>query len=381
MNTLPTPSIEARQRRGRAPKFHGIADALRREVLGGDYVQGQLPSLSELAQRFQTTNVTVQKAVSVLKEDGLVEVRAGSGTYVTGATQSRLPVVLVLAGPFVSGPFVSGHSSFLEALGKEARRLQREGHNLVLLEDAGSDDAESGTSVVTRLVLEHRIGGIVFVFDTYERYAGTPLVDEPHIPRERIGVNDQGVLSGVGPHGYDGGTYERVLEYFVKRGRHRVALIRNVQSEGQLAKDPFPKMAAQLGLETHPWWIHGVLASRVPDSAERIVELLAHGDPAHRPDALIISDDNLVPYATRGLREAGLRVPEEIDVVAHASFPWPAKSHVPIRRIGFDVRQILDRALDSIAAQRQGKTFPKSDLPCQWEEDIGEQSAVKRKGD
>ena len=45
---------------------------------------------------------------------------------------------------------------------------------------------------------------------------------------------------------------------------------------------------------------------------------------------------------------------DEIDVVAHANFPYLPDSLVPVTRIGFRIRQILDEAIESIAQQRRG---------------------------
>ena len=56
---------------------------------------------------------------------------------------------------------------------------------------------------------------------------------------------------------------------------------------------------------------------------------MLHG-PAHdRPDALVITDDNLVPAATAGVLAAGRRVPADLEVVAHANFPHVTPSAVP----------------------------------------------------
>ena len=53
-------------------------------------------------------------------------------------------------------------------------------------------------------------------------------------------------------------------------------------------------------------------------------------------------DDNLVPDATAGLVAADVRVPYDIEVVAHANLPHSTPSAVPARRIGFNVRQLYD---------------------------------------
>jgi DNA-binding LacI/PurR family transcriptional regulator len=95
-------------------------------------------------------------------------------------------------------------------------------------------------------------------------------------------------------------------------------------------------------------------------SCSTIVQLLMHLPRAERPDALLVNDDNLVPATTAGLAESGVRVPEEIDVVAHCNFPWATAGQVPIRRVGFDVRSILSLCLGYVYQLRHGQKVPRT---------------------
>lgn len=78
-------------RPGHAPaKYRLIADELRAEI-GRDYqVDDQLPTKMELVRRFGVAVNTVERAIEVLRLEGYVESRQGSGMYVisTEATPS-----------------------------------------------------------------------------------------------------------------------------------------------------------------------------------------------------------------------------------------------------------------------------------------------------
>jgi DNA-binding FadR family transcriptional regulator len=68
--------------------YEQISRKLAKAIADGKYEIGQrLPSERELAQTFQVSRPTVREAIIALELDGLVEVRLGSGVYVT----SRLP--------------------------------------------------------------------------------------------------------------------------------------------------------------------------------------------------------------------------------------------------------------------------------------------------
>jgi len=64
--------------------YEQIARKLSKAIAAGEYELGQrLPSERELAQKFDVSRPTVREAIIALELDELVEVRLGSGVYVT----------------------------------------------------------------------------------------------------------------------------------------------------------------------------------------------------------------------------------------------------------------------------------------------------------
>ena len=65
------------------PKYLQVADTLRREIAEGVFRDGQtLMTEEELRLRFNVSRQTVRQAIALLEDDGLVDRRRGSGTYV-----------------------------------------------------------------------------------------------------------------------------------------------------------------------------------------------------------------------------------------------------------------------------------------------------------
>lgn len=65
------------------PKYKQIADVLRAKISSLKYPSGEkLPSDSELSKQFSSSRLTVIRALRQLESEGLVERKAGSGTYV-----------------------------------------------------------------------------------------------------------------------------------------------------------------------------------------------------------------------------------------------------------------------------------------------------------
>ena len=97
-----------------------------------------------------------------------------------------------------------------------------------------------------------------------------------------------------------------------------------------------------------------------------------HERQTERPDGLIVADDHLLEAASRGLFNAGVRVPEEAEIVAFANLPFLAPSVVPVRHLGFDVENLLSQCLDTVDRQVRGEpTESISLVPVHFSEPIG----------
>jgi DNA-binding GntR family transcriptional regulator len=70
---------------GKEPVYRQLAAILRAGIADGTYPPGRsLPSEERLKQEYGLARGTVRHAMHVLADEGLVEVVAGRGVYVTG---------------------------------------------------------------------------------------------------------------------------------------------------------------------------------------------------------------------------------------------------------------------------------------------------------
>ena len=78
------------------PKYLQVADTLRREIAEGIFRDGQtLMTEEELRMRFDVSRQTIRQAISLLEDDGLVDRRRGSGTYVRHGPRRRQGIIHV----------------------------------------------------------------------------------------------------------------------------------------------------------------------------------------------------------------------------------------------------------------------------------------------
>jgi len=65
------------------PAYRRIADEITAQIASGALAPGEpLPSEAELRERYGVSNTVIRNALLVLKTQGLVEGRQGSGVYV-----------------------------------------------------------------------------------------------------------------------------------------------------------------------------------------------------------------------------------------------------------------------------------------------------------
>ncbi|GAA3451266.1 GntR family transcriptional regulator [Dactylosporangium matsuzakiense] len=75
-------------------RYRAIADRLRTRIGAGEYRAGcRFPPEAELAREFEVSQVTVRRALAVLREEGLIATRRGRPATVRAAPQRRAVVL------------------------------------------------------------------------------------------------------------------------------------------------------------------------------------------------------------------------------------------------------------------------------------------------
>jgi len=74
----------------RPNKFRAIFASLQSSIANGKYKAGQrIPSEAQLSRTFGTSRLTVGRALNELEAAGLIQRRAGSGSYVSSTSPNR----------------------------------------------------------------------------------------------------------------------------------------------------------------------------------------------------------------------------------------------------------------------------------------------------
>jgi len=195
------------------PRFAQIADVLRDRIARGVYAPGSpLPSEPELSGEFSVSRVTVNRAVGLLRSEGLVRVHRGRGTFV------RTIPVITRHSTKRFGQREQGRGAFdveIRAMGLEPR------HEIVLDRVSAGERAAGllGVDVGAELVVRRR-----------KFYAGDVPVQlaDSYLPAElaeKAGVTE--------PETGHGGTYSRLADV----GRAPVHFAEDILCRGASAKE------------------------------------------------------------------------------------------------------------------------------------------------
>ena len=346
---------------GRPPERTArIVRELRRRITHGDLEPGaQLPTRVEIGQHFGASSETVQRALEELTRDGFVVARGRLGTFVTANPPHLTHYALVISEQ------PGRWNRFFAALCQEAQGVARLAGREVSfyygLDTVGSADFRR----LQRDVLAHRIGGVIFT-SVPASLLGTPMLDEPRMPRVAI-LGPGGSLDIPRVTTNVESFWDRAATELLARDRKDVALL--LPPLGTVAIGELTAKLVALGLHVPRRWVH-FLPRNHSGAATNLVELLFEAG-RQRPNALVIADDNLVEHALMGLVAAGARVPADVEVVAHCNFPHPVPSVLAVHRLGFDVRWVLGACFQALDGLRQGTAVaPETVIQAQFETEI-----------
>jgi DNA-binding LacI/PurR family transcriptional regulator len=304
----------------------------------------------------------VQLALQQLANEGFIELRGRRGTYVAATPPHLRRFALAFPVPWNAPGFVR----FWTVLAEEARRMKAAGEADFELYSC-VNRALSESDDYRRLlddVQKNRVAGILFAGPPHVVEA-TAILKHPGVPRIAITVRGSHAHVTALEMAGDDAFFQRAVTLLRERGRRRLAWLGVPGGRWE----EVPARAAALGMEARPHWVQ-IGNQGFPGPVANLMRLLAREPSDERPDSLVITDDNLVAAACRGLRAEKVRVPEDIEIVAHCNFPAPA-SDTPIHWLGYDIRNLLRTAVEVMRRGRNGEKPPAAvQVPLEFEGEV-----------
>jgi DNA-binding LacI/PurR family transcriptional regulator len=337
-----------------------IVARLRSDIVQGLFAPGsRLPTRMEMRSRFDASSTTVQRALDHLVEDGFAVVNSRQGTFVADRPPHLTRYALVF-------PRVMRHSRFWLTLRSAAEHLALHQGRRIPVYLLRNRSTPGGT--FARLeddVVAHRLAGLMLTWVDVNGHipAKSPVARQADMPRVQYSAST--AVATWPTVGFDiHGFYTTAVDRLLREGRRRLAHV-GIKTQGRSVRT-FREVCLARGLEAPSYLDHQIGLS-APDHARSLVQLLMRLPADQRPDGLVVSDDNLLEHVQAGLIDAGVRLPEDLAVVAHVNFPASVHIVLPITPLGFDCAELIHAMAHSIDQQRAGRAVPPQVLlPARW---------------
>lgn len=339
-----------------------VAAELRERIVTGEFQPGsQLPTWDMLGKQYTVGRNVLVRAIAHLKHQQFIYSASTRGTFVV----DRPPHLHHYALLFHEQPGVDRWNQFWSALTDHAAEIETlRGCRIVIRHGVRNETGNEAQRQLLEEIETDQYAGLIYVSNP-DRICPQAL-QRPGLPQVVImDKSDQAQVSRVD---IDRASFvSKTIDWLRARGHKKVALLSSYSTS---IHELLRRGIQDAGFELRPEWILSAAAD-YPATAEPIVRLLLCGAQPELPDALVVSNDNLVDAALAAVVAMGKRVPEELEILTHCNWPTRKGHIVPTSRLGYDVRQILQECIKIIDACRAGtKTAKSVQIPALFENEI-----------
>jgi LacI family transcriptional regulator len=352
---MPSKTTAAAARLESRPKYRVVQDLIREGVRDGSLTRdGKLPSEHDLARRFGVAYMTLRAAVNALVQEGLLRRIHGKGTFVApppadaGAPVMAagslallvpsLPALWNVAGLYYFPPIVQGFSA----------EATRRGFEPSVLLGGAKDAFASGASDLSR------VAGVACLMITHEDTAALEALRDGGLPL--VGINAYPGRRAISRVFSDqAGGMASAVRMLAERGHRRIAFLPG--PPGNLGAE-----ARQKGLYAAVA-VHGLECVAVDaepadytdvSGALRTRRMLATA--GERPTAIVAAGDLIAAGALQAIREAGLRVPQDISVVGFGDFQIAQHVQPALTTVRLPLFELGEQAATLLAGHVAGVT-------------------------
>jgi DNA-binding LacI/PurR family transcriptional regulator len=343
------------------PKYQQIVLDLRKSITLGEYKEGErLPSEADLVERFQTSRLTVQRALKELQHSGLIERRAGSGTFVRRADRSEQHVF----GLLIPG---LGETEIFEPMCQGMARAGRAGGHALLWGDtthvSGDDDSdkEAQTKALCEYYISRDVTGIFFApleLTASKDDVNQWVVDALEKARIPVVLLDRSIYryprrSPFDLVGIDNRWAGFVMsEHLLRHGCKRLMFA---------AK---PASAPTVEVRAHGFR-DAVEAFQVAGARGQVhiadpedVKALEAAFSSGAPDGIVCANDITAARIMQSLDQIGLSVPNDVRIVGIDDVKYACLLGVPLTTLRQPCREIGETAITAMLERIAHPTMP-----------------------
>jgi GntR family transcriptional regulator of arabinose operon len=346
----------------RKPKYQQVFDVIKEDILAGRYKPGEkLLSEGHLVDEFGASRITIIRALRELQQRGLVQRRAGSGTYVTDGVAAGASLFFGLLIPNLGETEIFG--PICQAM---AESSQRRKHALLWGDTTPSAEGkEIQTLDLCRQYVAKKVGGVFFA--PLERtpqndrinQAAVAVLDEAAIP---IVLLDRSFLPYPSGSPYDLVAIDHrragfmAAEHLLKLGCRRIAFVGYTHSastvDARIAG--YREALFVWGVPLEPSMVWRLPGDGVTDLA-RVVKKL-------KPEAIVCANDRTAGQVMHTLIELGYRIPDDVRIVGIDDVQYASLLTVPLTTVHQPCREIGEAAVAAMLERIAAPEMPRRDI-------------------
>lgn len=343
------------------PKYRQIIDNLKDAILAGRYESGErLPSEAELVKTFDTSRITVSRALRELQLGGMIERRVGSGSYVTTRLSPGYAFGLLIPD--------LGTTEVFEPICRGMAEAHLPEQHLLLWGKLPADPValEAQARASCQQWAAKKVSGVFFaplelasekdavnrrIVDIFAA-AGLPLVliDRDFVPYPQRSTYD---LVGIDNRRAGYVLTEHIIASGCRRlvfvGKHRSAPSCLARAVG------FRDAVQDAGL---PFSESMVIHQADPTDLRQMRELIE----TQRPEGIVCSNDFTAAQLMRTLETIGLSVPHDVRLGGFDDVKYASLLPVPLTTIHQPCAEIGEAAISVMADRLRHPDLPARDV-------------------
>src|ERR1044072_8112 len=342
-------------------KHHSIYQELHSAIVSGKYQEGhRLPSEAQLVEQFSTSRPTVARALRGLQYQGLIERRAGAGSYVRKNVATRVD----LFGLLIPG---LGESEIFEPICREMSRFSEESRHALLWGDTTGEGIakEAQAEQLCQLHIERKVSGGFFApleFTPNKNAVNKKIVDDlqkaklPIVLLDRC-IDDYPKRRPFDLVGIDNCRAGYVItEHLLKLGCKRIAFLARPGSA--------PTVDVRIAGYRNALFTYNVTPQKNwiclgdPGDAEFIKTIIKKNDV----EAFVCANDETAAHLMHTLDEQGARIPQDFCIVGFDDVKYAKLLRVPLTTIHQPCRRLGEVAVKTMLDRIENPHLPSRDI-------------------
>lgn len=353
-------------------KYRQVTEWIQNRLASGELVSGdKLESENEISAFFGISRQTVRHALKLLVQEGILESRQGSGTYIRDPqaqeeVRQELSKTVTIISTYVDGYIFP---RILQAMGKT---LEQNGYSVNIL------------FTNNRLETERRL-----LIRILEENSRNPLIVEPvmsGLPNPNLKYYRRLRSRGIPIlffHSYypeldiphvsmdDERAGRMVAEYLIARGHTRIGgIFKTDDGQGRRRYKGYLKALLGAGIEVREdqiCWIDTEEMKEFPVVSSRIRQRLAHCT------ACVCYNDEVAHVLTGAAEQMHIRIPEDLSLISFDDSDIARRNAVPLTSVAHPMEVLGSRTAENMLRLIEDKNF---NATYEFPPEIRERSSV-----